>query len=169
LDVDVSSPLLTNKLKVPEDVFGETISHLKLSLVPFTKVPFAPVAVPLLAIAPSLNVSKVKAFWFTILSALIVSIKSVPPDWSAPNEEELKVSVWFIEKLPTALSKLIDDILDELVNTNEAVTLPPESAGIADCVPELPDILKEFSPALVKFPNTPLSTPFEIAVLVADV
>jgi hypothetical protein len=43
-------------------VLGCTISHLKLSLEPLGKIPLVPSVEVLLAITPSVNVSKVKAF-----------------------------------------------------------------------------------------------------------
>ena len=53
----MSSPLLINKLNVPEAVFGETISHLILSEVPSANCPAEPKVEVLFWFVPSDKVS----------------------------------------------------------------------------------------------------------------
>jgi hypothetical protein len=55
----MSSPLLIRRLNVPDDVFGETTSHLKLSLVPSANWPADPSVEVLFWTAPSAIVSNV--------------------------------------------------------------------------------------------------------------
>ena len=140
-----------------------------LSLVPFTSVPFEPVAPALFIIEPSLKVSNVNAFSFTILSATKVSVKSVPPASVAPKEDEVNDIVSPIANVPTAASKVIEDILSELANTNEAVTFKLDDPTLLTVPPVLPVALNALLVTPFKFPNTPLSTLLEIAVLAAEV
>ena len=56
-----SSPLLINNPNVPDDVFGEVICHLILSIEPEGKVPSKFGVLVLFIISPSDNVSKINA------------------------------------------------------------------------------------------------------------
>ena len=57
----MSLPLLIKRLNVPEAVFGETTSHLMLSLVPLVSVLLVPVPPSESCSAPSARVSSVNA------------------------------------------------------------------------------------------------------------
>ena len=74
----LSLPLLIRRLNVPDDVFGETTSHLTLSLVPLVRVLFVPVVPDEFCSAPSANDSKINELWFTISSAAKVIVAFVP-------------------------------------------------------------------------------------------
>ena len=56
-----SLPLLTNKLKVPDEVSWEEISTLKLSLVPSANTPLESIELELFCLVPWAIVANVKA------------------------------------------------------------------------------------------------------------
>ena len=68
----MSLPLLIKRLNVPEAVFGETTSHLMLSLVPLVSVLLVPVPPSESCSAPSAKVSNV--------NAVPVPVVATPPD-----------------------------------------------------------------------------------------